>query len=129
MHAVGAARQRDVEPIVDDEPGGRAAGDGQHGLDEGRQRAGLQIALADLNQIDAASTACSEPGQQEATGVSRRAGAGEPPPIGDQADHARVLSRSESSLVSAVGELQACGRRTCGRRRTGGEIGKARETG
>ena len=92
MDTVCAAPQRHVQPIVDDDSRRRAASDGQGGLDEPGQLAGLEITLSHLNEIDAASNGVLELGQQEAPGViERRAGSGEPPPIRHEApDHCGV---------------------------------------
>ena len=53
VDAVGSRGQRDVDPIVDDNPGGRAPRDGEQLADEGHQRTSFEIALPDLDQIDA----------------------------------------------------------------------------
>ena len=92
MDAVGAARQRYIQPIVDDDSRCRAAGNRQDGLDERGELAGLEIALSHLDEIDAALDGVLELGQQEATGViERRAGSREPPSIRHEApDHCGV---------------------------------------
>jgi hypothetical protein len=86
MDAVGAARQRHIQPIVDNDSRRRAAGDRQGGLDERGELAGLEIALAHLNEIDADVDGGLELGQQKAAGViERRAGSCEPPSIRHEA--------------------------------------------
>jgi len=92
MDTVGAACQRHIQPIVDEDSRRRAAGERQGGLDQRGELAGLEIALSHLNEIDAASNGVLELGQQEAPGViERRAGSGEPPPIRHEApDHCGV---------------------------------------
>ena len=92
MDAVGAARQRHIQAIVDDDSRRRAAGNRQSGLDERGELAGLEIALSHLNEIDAALNGVLELGQQEATSViERHASSREPPSIRHEAlDHCGV---------------------------------------
>jgi hypothetical protein len=92
MDTVGAARQRHVQPIVDDDSRRCAAGERQSRLDERGELAAFEIALSYLNQIDAALDGVLELGQQEATGVIERgAGSGQPPSIRHETpDHSGV---------------------------------------
>jgi hypothetical protein len=92
MDTVGAARQRHIQPIVDDNSRRRAAGERQDGLDERGELAGLEIAFSHLNEIDAVLDGVLELGQQEAMGViERRAGSRQPPSIRHEApDHGGV---------------------------------------
>ena len=53
MHAVGPGRQRDVETIVDHDARPGAAYSFDTRRDEARQRAALEIALADLHEVHA----------------------------------------------------------------------------
>jgi hypothetical protein len=55
VHAVGSRGQRDVDPIVDDNPGRRAPRDCEQLADERRQRSSFEIVLADLDEIECAS--------------------------------------------------------------------------
>ncbi len=53
VHAGGAARQRHVEPIVDDDAGACSPRHGDDLRHRGRQIGRVEIALADLNEVDA----------------------------------------------------------------------------
>ena len=53
MDPVRAAGDRDVEPIVDHDARRRPSNRVEHRGDERRQRRGLEVALAHLNEIDA----------------------------------------------------------------------------
>jgi hypothetical protein len=88
MDTVGSARERHIQPIVDDDSRRRATGERQGGVDERGELAGLEIALSHLNKIDAALDGVLELGQQEATSViERRAGSREPPSIRHEASN------------------------------------------
>ena len=53
MHAVGAGRQRDVEPIVDDDAASAAGGNGQNVCTQTPELAGFEIAFTNLQDIHA----------------------------------------------------------------------------
>jgi len=53
VHAVGTGRERDVETIVDQDARPGAAYSFDTRRDEARQRAALEIALADLHEMHA----------------------------------------------------------------------------
>ena len=66
--------------------------------DERRELAGLEIALAHLNQIDAGVHRVPRlRDQARARRRRRRAGAGQAAPIGDQADHRAGVVGSDTS--------------------------------
>ena len=66
VHTVSAARERDVQSIVDDDAGRGAARDGEHVVDEPRQLRGVEIALADLNEVHARARRMTRLGQEAA---------------------------------------------------------------
>jgi len=53
VHAVRAAGERDIQPLVDDHPRLRSAGEAHELDDERRQRRSLEIGFSHLNEIDA----------------------------------------------------------------------------
>ena len=73
--------------------------------DQRGQRAGLEIALADLDQIDAGVGRAPRLRDQAGARRAGAAPAATAPPIGDQADH-RVSSCSDTSRAVARGRRQ-----------------------
>ena len=116
MDAVGSARQRDVEPIVDDDARGpcRVAMASSSATSDG-QRTSFEIALPDLDQIDAGvrphARTCAV---RQSRRARRGAGGDQAPPIRDQADH----------RVSSCGEIASRIARAANKQREIGEAGK-----
>ena len=97
VHAVKAGGQRDVRAIVDHDSGSGAAGAQRQPGREGRQRAGVQVPLADLNQVRTTNGLVQPRLELE---ERRRVGARvrtQLPSIGDQADR-REGDRTHRSI-------------------------------
>jgi len=88
VNPAGAARQRNIQPIVDDDARSRAAGERHHVSHQRGELSGVEIALAHLNEIDAALDGLFELRQQKPPGVVGRCAARrETAPVGDEAAH------------------------------------------
>ena len=89
MHAIGAADERDVEPIVDDDERRRSASDADRFRDQIGKTAGVQVALPNLDEIDAGVYGFANLRDDTAPDRGIVAPDAEPAAIGDQAEDGR----------------------------------------
>jgi hypothetical protein len=94
VHAVRTGGQRDVEPIVDEHTCACPACGVETTRDETGECASIEIALADLNEIDAGSGRGADRGDERIV-----ASLAEAPPIGDHADNRAHGRGSVSSTL------------------------------
>ena len=103
VDAIGRARERDVEAIVDDHAGRSASRHGDKIRDERRQLRSLEIALTHLDEVDAGVHGMARLRDQAAPRhVERRIRGRKPAAIGDEAERHRSVSLASGLRPAAA---------------------------